>query len=137
MDALIRVTSSSRTARSRLRAMADGAEPVAARARIGVSSPEELADLLVGLDPRWGDTRVLEHVECEPRLPGVRVVVVWERFALVGKVVELALLHRLADLAVDQRLPVGADLHPAVGAAPMDERLVVGCVGHVDIFARR
>ena len=103
----------------------------------GVALVEKAADLLVGLDPGRRDAGVPEHMKHETPIAGVRIVVVRERLALVGQVVELAVLDRLADLPVDQGLPRRADLQPARGVAAADGGLVVWRIGHARIVASR
>ena len=72
------------------------------------------ADVLVRDDPRGRGAGVLEHPVRHRPLAGKRIVDGRQRLPLEGQVVELALLHRLADLAVDEALPGGRDLALAV-----------------------
>ena len=70
----------------------------------GVAAGQQRPDLLVGLDPRRREAGSLEHPVGQG--PVTRGGVLDERqlLALVRQVVELALVHRLADLAVDELL---------------------------------
>ena len=102
-----------------------------ARARFGLEQPldpvDQGADLLVRLDPRWRHSGIPEHPVGERPLAGRAVVPEGQPLALVGQIVERAFLHRLPDLAVDQRL----------ARRRIRVRVVAPLVAHVAIVARR
>ncbi len=60
--------------------------------------------MLVCLDPGRRDTRILQDPVGKPPLSGERVVVGRKALPLMRQVVEPAVLHRFADLPLDERL---------------------------------
>ena len=91
-----------------------------ARARDGpredrVASLEQPPDLLVGLDPGRRGAGIAEHPVGHRPVAGGRVVDEGQALALVGQLVELALRHRLPELALDEALPRRGDLAVALG----------------------
>ena len=80
---------------------------------------QELADLLVRLDPRRRHACVAEHPEPEGALPGRRVVIERDRHPPVGQLVERAVFHRLADLPLDDALPRRTERDLALAVASL------------------
>ena len=99
----------------------------------GVPAVEEPPDLLVGRDPAWDVARVPEHPVRKRILAGRAVVIERQGSTPMWQIVELAVLHGLADLTVDEGLPGVADLpcacvvasswtHPAAPSSIARER---------------
>ena len=72
--------------------------------------------LLVRLDPGRRHAGIPEHPVGERPLAGRAVVLERQPLALVRQVVERSLVHRLPDLAIDQRLARRRGLRPALGS---------------------
>ena len=101
------------------------AEPVAldrralaAPGRAAVTSRSSpLASGLVRLDPGRRDARVAQHPVGHRPVAGRGVVLDRQRRALVRQVVEPAVVHRLADLSLDEALPRRSGLPGAIRIA--------------------
>ena len=65
---------------------------------------EQRTRLLVRLDPGGRNAGVLEHPMGQGPFAGERVVVDRQTLALVRQIGESAVVHRLADLPLDERL---------------------------------
>ena len=109
--ALISMTTASSAARSRRLGTSRAGGPRQDR----VPAIEQPPDLLVGLDPRRGGARVAEHAVGHRPVAGGRVVLHRQALALVRQLVERPLLHRLAQLPLDEALPRWADLAATLG----------------------
>ena len=94
-------------------------DAAAARASSASRSREQVADLLVRLDPRRRHARIAQHPKPECALPRRRVVLEREPLSLVRQLVERALVHRLADLSLDDALPRRTDRELALAVASL------------------
>ena len=80
---------------------------------------QQVPDLLVRLDPRRRHAGVAQHPKPERALTGRRVVVERDRRPLVGQLVECPVLHRLADLPLDDAFPRRTERDLALPVAPL------------------
>ena len=88
---------------------------------------EQRADLLVGLDPGRRHAGVAQHPEPERAVPRRRVVVHRQPLTLMRQRIEPALVHRLANLPLDDALPgrPRGQLALAVASLHHHDRMVV------------
>ena len=99
---------------SQLRAVArpPGAGAMQCPREQSIALVQQRPDGLVRLDPRWGRARVSQHPMGQRPVAGRRIVLERQPGTLVRQVVERTLLHRLADLPLDERFAHGFARRP-------------------------